>query len=89
MAECHQVATRFDDDHSRSIVDRLDFSLLDLSGFSPSLALKIDVYLHQQGIDTATPDDVDGGPKSMLPSEPDPGKLPEKARGGRAGGVLD
>jgi DNA invertase Pin-like site-specific DNA recombinase len=37
-------------------VDRLGRSLQDLVGFLSELhALKIDLYLHQQGLDTATP----------------------------------
>jgi DNA invertase Pin-like site-specific DNA recombinase len=38
-------------------VDRLGRSLIDLQGFLSELqAKKIDLYLHQQGLDTSTPD---------------------------------
>jgi DNA invertase Pin-like site-specific DNA recombinase len=55
-ALCRDAARRQFDVVMAWSVDRLGRSLQDLIGFLPELhALGIDLYLHQQGIDTTTP----------------------------------
>jgi len=55
-AMCKDAARRQFDMVMAWSVDRLGRSLQDLVGFLSDIhALKIDLYLHQQGIDTATP----------------------------------
>ena len=53
---CQGIARREFDQVAAWSVDRLGRSLLDLLGFLAGLHAKgVDLYLHQQGIDTATP----------------------------------
>jgi len=54
-AMCKDAARRQFDMVMAWSVDRLGRSLQDLVGLSDIHALKIDLYLHQQGIDTTTP----------------------------------
>jgi len=55
-ALCKDAARRKFDLVAAWSVDRLSRSLHDLTGFLKDLhALKVDLYLHQQGLDTSTP----------------------------------
>jgi Resolvase, N terminal domain len=57
-------------------VDRLGRSLQDLVGFLSELhALRIDLYLHQQGLDTTTP-----AGKAMIPDDLSPPAQSSRAR---------
>jgi Resolvase, N terminal domain len=83
---CRDAAKRQFDVVMAWSVDRLGRSLQDLVGFLSELhALKIDLFLHQQGLDTTTPagkDVSNDGCICRVRARDDPGTCPRRPKAG-------